>query len=239
MYLAPEKITWLKTLLNSLILLLAWLLTGCFGASRKEAALPMDDIYFEYTINGEEGNDSVSVMIRFKELDEYGPALSIEPGNVLLDGKQLMPDSTEMTGPFYAATRQMQSFTGKHSIEVTLPDEKKFKEEFSFRPFALKPGLKDTIGRNKFQLDFEGLVNGDVLRVMITDTSFTGDGIHRLDTVWHNRVIFTKGDLSYLESGPLNLELTRESIKKIRNGTNAGGTLSVSYSIRRECWLED
>lgn len=168
-------------------------LTACFSASRKEEDLPMDDIFFEYTINAEEGNDSVSVLLRFKEFDEYGPAISIEPGTVYLDGQLLSPDSTEMTGPFYATSRQVQAFTGKHSIEVRLPDQKKYKEEFSFKPFSLLPGFRDTITRGKLQLDFAGLVNGDILRVLMTDTSFTGDGIHRVDTVWHNRVQFTRG----------------------------------------------
>lgn len=215
------------------------LLGACFGASRKEEPMLVEDIFFEYSINAEEGNDSVSVLLRFKELDEYGPAVSIEPGQVFLDGQLLQPDSTEMTGPFYAASRQVESFTGKHRIEVILPDQKKYKEEFSFRPFSLQPGFRDTISRAKLQLDFAGLVNGDVLRVVMTDTSFTGEGIHRIDTVWHNRVQFTRGELSYLESGPLNLELTRESVKRLRNSTGAGGKISSSYTIRRECWLRD
>lgn len=214
------------------------LLAACFSASRDEPAA-MDDIFFEYSVNAEEGNDSVSVLLKFKEYDEYGQAISIEPGKVSLDGISIAADSTPMTGPFYTLNKHIREFTGKHRIEVVLPDHKKFRDEFSFQPFSVRSPLPDTLKRAKLQLEFNGLNSGEVVRLIITDTSFTGDGIHRLDSIWNNRMLITKSDLSFLEPGPINLELTRESIQKLRNVTGAGGIISISYTIRKECWLRD
>lgn len=214
------------------------LLAGCFSASREEP-VALEDIFFEYLVTAEEGNDSVSVLLKFKEFDEYGQAISIEPGSVSLDGWKILPDSTPMTGPYYAINKAVTEFTGKHRIEVTLPDQKKYREEFSFRPFAIRKAIPDTLKRSRLQMEFDGLANGELLRLLVTDTSFTGEGIHRLDTVWSNRFEISRHEWSYLENGPINMELTRESVKKIRNSTAAGGVLSVSYTIRKECWLRD
>lgn len=224
-------------LISSLSVLLV--LIGCFGSARKEGEALPEEIYFEYTVTGEEGNDSISVVMKFKEYDRYGQAVSIEPGGVVFDGSPVAVDSTTMTGPYYAMNRHIRDFAGKHTIQVTLPNYKKYKEDFTFKPFTFKSGISDTIRRAKMQLQFEGLSNKEIVRVLLTDTSFTGDGINRLDTVWFNRIIITRGDLSYLENGPINLELTRESEKPLRNGTEAGGSISIFYSIRREFWLQD
>lgn len=213
-------------------------LMACISAAREEP-VAVDDIFFEYSVNAEEGNDSVAVLLKFKEFDEYGQAISIEPGTVSLDGVRIAADSTPMTGPYYALNKHISEFYGKHRIEVVLPDQKKYREEFNFQPFAVRTALPDTLKRNKLQLEFNGLNNGEVVRLIVTDTSFTGDGIHRLDSIWNNRMLITRNELSFLESGPLNLELTRESVKRLRNGTSAGGVLSMSYSIRKECWLRD
>jgi len=221
-----------------LIFFSSLLLAACFSAAREEPAA-MDDIFFEYSVNAEEGNDSVSVLLKFKEFDEYGQAISIEPGMVSLDGVSISADSTPMTGPFYTLNKHINEFTGKHRIEVVLPDQKKYREDFSFQPFSLRAAIPDTLKRSKLQLEFNGLASGEVVRLIVTDTSFTGDGIHRLDSIWNNRLLITRNELSFLESGPINLELTRESAKRLRYGTSAGGVLSMSYSIRKECWLRD
>ena len=111
----------------------------------------MDDIFFEYSINAEEGNDSVSVLLKFKEYDEYGQAISIEPGRVSLDGVSIAADSTPMTGPFYALYKHINDFTGKHRIEVVLPDQHKYRDEFSFQPFSVRSPIPDTLKRNKLK----------------------------------------------------------------------------------------
>lgn len=203
----------------------------------KGAAENLEDVYFDYRISGEEGNDSVAVVLKFREYDEYGEAVRIN-GTVMLDGKPLAPDSTPMTGPYYAVNKPLAYFTGKHNITVNA-DGRKYSEEFSFRPYAFKNDITDTVTRGKWMMEFEGLDKKDVLRIVMTDTSFTGMGIHRVDTVWNNRLVLTKGDLVRLESGPVNMELTKEWERPVKNGTMAGGILAVYFTIRREFYLVD
>lgn len=218
---------------------LAFLLGGCFGSAERETDPEPEDIYFDFLVTGEEGNDSITVLLKFKDYDEYGEPLSLGTGNVWLDGQALPADSSSMAGPHYSVSRSLAGFKGKHTILVQLPDKKKYRNEFSFAPFRLKTPLPDTVKRSKMNLDLEGLSGGDVLRVLMTDTSFTGEGINRVDSVWQNRISFTRSEIQSLEPGPVNLELTYESARALRNGTRAGGQIRIQYSIRREFWLRD
>jgi len=214
------------------------MLYACVNFNGQEPEAGPEEIYFNFKIYGEEGNDSVTVILKFHEFDAYGPAVLFN-GTVLLDGTPVPADSTMMTGPFYAVTKPVRAFTGRHSIVVTAANKKKYKDEFFFKPFAVKPGIGDTLGREKLVLQLEGLDKKDVVRILMTDTSYTGEGINRVDTVWNNKLLISRSDLSFLESGPINMELIRENERPVRSGTAAGGTLSVFYTIRREFWLRD
>ncbi|MGQ0739230.1 MAG: hypothetical protein ACT4OJ_09245 [Bacteroidota bacterium] len=228
-------------LLSGFVLILSGIiLAGCFGSMNKEGEAGPEDIYLDYKIWGEEGEDSVMVMLQFREYDAYGPTIRIDgPGSVTLDGKKIPGDSSKMTGPYYAVTRQVKEFTGLHTIVFTSADKVKHKEEFYFRPFTLKTQITDTLKRDRLSLQFEGLEKRDIVRVLLTDTSLTGDGINRLDTIWNNKLTLTRNALSYLENGPIHLELIKELEKPVENHTGAGGTILILYTIRREFVLQD
>lgn len=214
------------------------MLYACVNFNGQEPAAGPDELYFNYKIFGEEGNDSVTVILKFHEYNEYGPAVLFN-GTVLLDGIPVPVDSTRMTGPFYSVTKPVRAFTGRHSIVVTASNNKKYREDFTFKPFAFRSGIADTLSRDKLVLLFEGLDNKDVVRVLMTDTSYTGEGINRLDTVWHNKLTISRNELLLLQNGPVNMELIRENERPLQSSTEAGGTLSVYYTIRREFWLKD
>lgn len=221
-------------------LCLALVLSACLGSTGQENETDPDDLFFDFKIWGEEGNDSVTVMLFFRYGGPTGPAVHIEePGTVILDGERLVPDSNAMTGVFYTVSKQVKAFTGRHSIFYTASNKKMYREDFVFRPFTIKATLPDTLGRGKLVLQLEGLDQPDVLRMLVSDTSYPGDGIQRVDTVWDNRLIITKSDLTYLYSGPVYLELTREKERPVEKGTREGGIVSVSYSVRRELFLLD
>lgn len=227
----------MKKPLNFFVLCLACILSACMGSTGQETET--DDIFMDYKIWGEEGNDSVMVMIQFREFGPTGPTVRIQPGTVSLDGQMIPADSSEMTGPFYTVSRSIRDFTGKHKIVFIGADKKKFEEEFSFKPFNLKTQPGDTITRDRTIIELEGLDKKDFIRVLLSDTTYPGEGLDRVDTVWNNRLILTKGTLSYLEPGPIFLELIREQEKPLRQRTATGGTLSMSYTIRREFWLQE
>jgi hypothetical protein len=215
-------------------------LQGCFNSAEREPLSDTQDIFLDYKIWGEEGNDSVMVMLQFREYDAFGETLLIgEPGTVVLDGQRIKADSTPMTGPFYTVYRHVKEFTGKHSIVYTDVDGRKYKEDFQFGPFSIVSGLSDTVSRSKLNIVFEGLNKREQVRILLTDTSFTSDGINRVDTIWNNKLTISRGDLLALQNGPINVEFIRENERRIRDATAAGGSISILYTIRRELYLKD
>lgn len=215
-------------------------LMACMGTGSDDQSTEPDDLFLDYKIWGEEGNDSVTIMLFFREDGPTGPAVRIaEPGQVQLDGERLLPDSNDMTGVYYPATREISRFTGKHNIRFTSESKKVYREDFVFRPFALKESFPDTISRSRFRILLEGLNKQDMIRMLVSDTSFPGIGIDRLETVLDNQLVLTRGALSYLVNGPLFIELTKEAGWPMDKGTRAGGLVSISYTIRRESFLVD
>ncbi len=206
------------------------------GPSKKHGP---EDVYFDYKISGEEGNDSVTVLLQFRLGSDHGPTVSIDPpGSVMLDGKIIEPDNSTITGPLYEVTREIKKFTGNHIIVVTGRNSKKYSQEFTFKPFTLLTKLPASVSRKSLELSFNGLNSEDYVRILLTDTSFTGDGINRLDTVINNRTWLTRGDLSVLENGPIQVELIREDEREIEN-RGYGGIISILYTLRREFFLKD
>jgi hypothetical protein len=212
--------------------------TACMGGDRRNA--DPANLFLDYRVWGEEGNDSVTVLLQFRIGNQYGEPVSMQPpASVTLDGQAIKADSTPMTGPFYQVTRPVQAFAGKHSIVFTNPNRKKYKEEFVFRPFSLVSKLPDTISRNQLIFEFSGLANEDMMRILMTDTSYTGEGINRLDTVVANRLVISRRELSRLENGPIQLEFIREDERLIETNNWDSGSISVIYAVRREFFLKD
>lgn len=238
-YLSGRSVTTMCKRIFFVLLPVSLVITSCIGfAGREETAEP-DDIFFDYTITGDEGNDSITVILKFHEFSAYGPIVLFAT-EALLDGKPMPVDSSSVTGPFFITARHKNDFTGKHSITVTSPDGKKYKEQFSFRPFTIVSGLNDTMSRKtRMMLQLSGIDNLDVMRVLLTDTSFTGEGINRLDSLAGSGLLVSRNELNQLKSGPINMELIKENEYPIEHGNRTGGILSVYYAVRREFHLKD
>lgn len=213
-------------------------LSSCNGSTGQDVKAGPDEIFFNYKITGEEGNDSVTVILKFHEFSEYGPIVLFATA-VQMDNQPMEIDSSSMTGPFFRVTRHTGDFTGNHTILVTAPGGKKYKERFTFRPFTILSGINDTMTREKIILQLNGLDPRDPVRVLMTDTSFTGEGINRVDTVMGNRIVITRNNLTALQNGPVNMELIKEYERPTENGTQAGGMISILYTVRREFYLKD
>jgi hypothetical protein len=212
---------------------------NCKNADKNITVDP-DSIYFDYTITGQEGDDNLTVMLQYKDGDEEGKAFAIqEPFNVLLDGEPVPGDSTKRTGPFYEVNKPIAGFAGKHSIVFTSPANKEYKEEFEFQPLSLITVIPDSLKRDSLVVEFEGLESEDYIRVVMTDTVFENDGINRVDTVTNGRLIISKNDLQSLENGPVQLEFIREYERPVKNGTEQGGRLRITYGLKREFILKD
>lgn len=199
-----------------------------------------ENIYFDYKIFGDEADPRVAVLLHFRLGGPNGNALLIkDPGNVELDGTPLRSDSSKMTGAYYEAIFPVTEFTGRHTITFTGINYKKYREEFQFQPLRLKSSLPATLLREGIEFELEGVEDRDLIRIIMTDTSFESDGINVLDTVINGKVRVHREDLELLRPGPVHLEIYREHERPLKNATAEGGKLSITYVLRREIFLAD
>jgi hypothetical protein len=202
-------------------------LAGCTNEREPENSTEVDPeaIFLDYQVKGEEGNDLITVLLQFKYDDEYGGTLLLEkPGKVELDGEQIPADSSKVTGPFYEIQKPVVWLNGTHQIVFTDNNGEKFTQLFDFRTLSLLTPVPDTIHRADLNFEFPG-GSEDYIRLLLTDTSFTGNGINRLDTVRNGRLVINKKDLENLANGPVQLELIREEEKQLLDGDRERGRL--------------
>jgi hypothetical protein len=219
------------------LFLLIYGLTSCLD--KKDTPYEADNIYFDYRIRGQEGNDNLAIRAQFREEDEEGEAIPVRPpGLVSIDGDKLQADSTKMDGYYYETFKPIQSFAGKHAIIYTDINKKEYREEFEFRPFSISADLPDTLRRNDMEITLEGVNDGEKVTVILIDTSFE-NGITRKDEVYNNQVLLTAEDLGELANGPVQLELIHEIDIPVKNGTKAGGRVSIVFSVKKEFVLAD
>ena len=199
-----------------------------------------DAVYFDYQVWAEEGKDDATINLQYRMGGKNGTTLVLdEPSKVSLDSEQLKVDSATLTGAYYEVQRQIVSFTGKHTITFTDLNKKEYKEEFEFTPFTLEPDVPATVVRGDLIFNFKGLDPIDYLSVILTDTSFTSKDINDIDTVKNGRLVITADRLSALTNGPINLQFIRELEKPVKNGTQEGGRLYISYGLKREFELKN
>jgi hypothetical protein len=197
-------------------------------------------IYFDYKIWGDEGNDNLTVRLQYRFGGKNGTTLTIEnPAKVQLDDELIPVDSTKMTGAFYEIHKPINKFNGEHTIAFTDMNGKQYREKFRFQPLKLKTALPETLKRGKMLLEIDGLDCECFVRVILTDTSFTSEGINRMAMVKNGQIIITEEDLKNLVNGPIQLELIKEEERRLKNGTREGGGFSISYGLKREFILED
>jgi len=225
--------------LSILVIIVILFLSACKSKEDK-LALDPDNIFFDYKISAEEGDDNLAILLLYKNGDEDGEAIAIEePGKVTLDGDLLQADSTKMTGVFYETYKPIGAFAGKHTITFTSPANHAYKEDFDFKPVLLLSEIPDTIQRNDLVFEFDGLESEDYIRVVLTDTAFENEGINKVDSILNGQLIISRDRLEGLNNGPVHLEFIREFERPIKNSTEAGGRLQIIYSLKRDFILKD
>ncbi len=232
--------------MNRLFILLLYIssmfLTSCTSNEIGNAKdVNPEAIYFDYKIWGEEGNNDVTIKLQYRFGGKNGTTLLLEePAKVELDGELLKADSSSYSGVYYEVQKSAASFTGRHAIVFTNMNKKQYKEIFNFQPVILETKIPDTLQRSKIAFKFSGIDSPDYLRVLMTDTSYTGEGINRLDMVYKDGLItISKDEITGLVNGPIHLEITKENDRPVKNGTKEGGRILVSYGLKREFMLKN
>jgi hypothetical protein len=223
---------------------LIFFLFSCNNSNESESVIgrmdetDLESVFFDYKISAEEGDDNLTIMLQFRFDDIEGESIIIDDGGkVELDGEQILPDSSGLTGAYYEINKPIQGFAGDHEI-VFYHGNRRYKEKFSFHPVSFKTELPDTIKRENITIELNGLDPEDYVRLIMFDTT-ANDGINRLDTTINGRIEISQNDLAGLRNGEIQLELHRENDKPVENGTHAGGRLLRGYVLKRSFILRD
>jgi hypothetical protein len=214
------------------------------GCENKDKAtknkIDADWIYFDYSITAEEGDENVTCVFQYKVYDSEGKAINIEPGKVELGGQQIQSDSAKLSGSFYEVQKPIDSFSGKHTVIFTNADDKEYKNEFEFSPFALKAELPGKIHRKPFTIELKEFpATEKSVRLLLLDTAFASTGFNDLVPVVDEKIEIDESILRTIKKGPINLELYLEQEIPLKQTTKAGGRISITYGLKRGFELVD
>jgi hypothetical protein len=218
------------------LMLLSLILLGSCDSDKKIDTDP-GTAYYDYMIWGDEESGLVTVKLQYRSGGPNGESFRLDEGaKVELDGEQLDADTAGLNGTYYELIRPVPEFVGKHIVKTTGKDGAVFQVEFEFIPIVLKTQLPALAGRDSLVLELDGLQPKDTVRVLLTDTSFYGNGIEHVGRLQKGRAILRHfGDL---KSGPVYIELIKEQVIPL-SASKAGGRLSVTYGLKREFILAD
>lgn len=227
--------------LSFMLISLAAVLVGCNATVRQQEISENDMIYMDYQATGDEEGGEVTVRLQFRYGGPEGDALLLDtPASVRFDGQLLLPDSSRMGGAYYEISYLAAEFKGKHEIIFKDEAARTYTDTFHFPFFSLSTRFPAAVSRGKdLELNVAGFDKKDVLHVMLTDTSFYGRGLDRIDTVSEGKLLFTPRDFSVLRNGPIHLEFYREEQRELQKTGRQGGRLYLSYSLSREFVLVD
>jgi len=214
---------------------------SCLGKKNDQARdFDPEAIYLDYNVWGDEESGMVTVKLQFRYGGPEGFPIALDnPAKVEFDGEQMKADSSKMNGSWYELNKSIRDFIGNHQIVYTDGDEQVYREEFNFSRFYLNEDMPRSIKRDDLTFELTGLDSGSYIRLLLSDTSFYGPGIDRLDTIRNGKVNILKRDLDKLENGPVFLEFYLEKEKPLAQTTRRGGMLSTTYSLKRVFELRD
>jgi hypothetical protein len=225
-----------------MLLLLAALLTvSCNSGSPQRADDTAGDfLYLDYQATGEDGVKEAIVRIQFHLAGPEGPALLLDtPATVLFDGLPMTEGKSKMNGGYYEAAFLLDETDNEHFISYRDLSGHIYNDTFHFPYFRLEKELPETINRSKgLHISFSQLDSGTAIHSMLTDTSFYGNGIDRIDSLVDEQLHFSDKQLLTLKNGPIHLEFFREEEHYLQRNGRLHGRLYLSYNVSREFELE-
>lgn len=205
---------------------------------RKKVLMP-NDVYRFYSISGEEGSDWVTSYFQFRRNGANGtPVVLTGPQKISLDGKMLKADSTVGKDFFYETQGLAQNFAGEHTISFVDKKSEEYRDKFVFSFFRLRQEPGEIVSRGNLFFEFEGLEDGDKLRVVITDTAFTSKGINEFYRIENGKLDLRTHLTGKIHNGPVLLQLFKETENPLKSAPGKGH-IATSYSLKREFELKD
>jgi hypothetical protein len=152
-----------------------------------------------------------------------------------LDGVNLQPDSTKLSGAYYEAERPLAQFQGNHVISLTDSKNKEHKAEFAFQPFTLAEEIPAKVAKKPFSIRLANFPKDlDQVRLVMIDTSFASPDVNEEIGIENGEIRIENDKLANLALGPINLEIYFEEVRPLRKISREGGRLQVFYSLRRQ-----
>ncbi len=212
------------------------ILVSCTDEERVHIKAKDPGVYAHYDIRAEEGGEMVTCVLRFYTNKTRKTTLTLEePAKVELDGEVISVDSSRFLGAYYEIQKPISDFEGQHTITFTSINQQQYKEEFSFTPLQLNSDLSRSLTKTDLALKVEGLQPEEDLRIVMIDTAFKSEDINQLEAVQNGQVIVEGSLLQTLRSGPVVLEISKESERPLASGMR--GVLTTTYSLRRDLML--
>ena len=215
------------------------IIVSCTNRDQIKTETKYDQLYFDYSITAEEGNENVTCVFQYKYGGEDGKAVNIEPCKVELDGEPLETDSAKLSGFFYEVQKPLESFAGKHIIIFKTPD-KQYRNEFNFSPFTFAKELPEKVKRKPFTIQLKNFPASEkAVSFLMLDTAFESSGFNDLVPVLNVRIHFDEHILNRVRSGPVVLEFYLEQEIPLRQKTPVGGKISITYGLKKGFELTD
>jgi hypothetical protein len=118
------------------------------------------------------------------------------------DGKEVLPDSTEMNGVFYEMQLPVADFFREHTIELRTADASSL-ERFTPVLFVLYPGFRDVSQNESLSFGVQGVPDDEIVIVSLIDTSFTNNDLVKKIPVRNSQLVVDTADLRQLAHGPI------------------------------------
>jgi hypothetical protein len=221
------------------VCILSLVLISASCKQKKEAEstreIVPEAIFFDYQVRGDEGSDSVSVLLNYREFNEFGYGLKLDtPSKVQLDDEIIRGVTLKIPGTYYEVQKAAPGFAGTHRLKYTDIDKNEYVEQFNYTPLVLVTPVPGSLPVADLELTLEGFAKGDIIHILLTDTAYASEGIERQETVKNGRILITAEELAELEPGPVQLELVKENIRAISTEGRIRGKLAVIYGLKRE-----
>ena len=215
-----------------IVFLIGFALAACNNTDVENENVATD-FYADYKIWGEEGKETVTVLLQYRLGGSDGKT-TVLPEGVTIDGIPLPADSAGISGAYYEAAFPSATFEGDHIIEFITPDGKKHSQAFGYAVFAFVDEPPATLTMEPVTFELSGLPDSAKLHLLITDTAFATNDLNTEVEIIKGAFTITKQMWQGLKPGPMVLEIYREEKKPLYGFSKAGGILTTHYGLKRE-----
>jgi hypothetical protein len=193
-------------------------------------------IFVDYSVLGEENDDSVTCLAQFRFAGENGTTLVLnEPSNIMIDETAVAVDSNDAMGAFYEKKFKTVSFGGLHSWKYIDGETSNYSTAFVFTPFSLKKQLPLVQGRkDSLLIELTGLQDGTVITTELSDTSSKTENVIVKNKIGNGKITIPASAWQNLSTGPVSVRLsnTIDTSLSINERPAEGGHILVNYFLR-------